>query len=164
MLEIVIKQRLWLCKRDCFAHPYVSTNRPSRCGGSCDFFRFAIFLFQTRCSRGRIPSRPLSAFKPAPKLTVGNGGLSVRRHFDCCNSKTPKEERECLQRARNIRLSSPWWELLRPWCSAVTTPGLFTSHSRVTRSMITTTWHSSVDASFSSKSNSYHRKLWQGCW
>lgn len=90
---------------------------------SRDFFRFAIFLRYTGPPAGSCP--PLCAFNLSKRWRWAQG-----RTFDegtqssprsCCRGE--KKVQECpLTRAPSTRLSSPWWEPLRPWSSAVTSP------------------------------------------
>lgn len=99
-----------------------------RDGWSRDFSRFAIFLFYTGVPAGRVIFAVLTVFflKTCREQTVGQGTPPRKEKIVCpvaLLSPREREARECLlRRAPSTRLSSLWWEPLRPWSSAVTTP------------------------------------------
>lgn len=86
-------------------------------------FPFRHFPPLHRSSRWQLP--PLCAlnlskrWRWAQRWTFHKGTQSSPR--SCCRGE--KKVQECpLTRAPSTRLSSPWWEPLRPWSSAVTSP------------------------------------------
>lgn len=99
----------------------VHTNGSFRNGWSRDFFRFAIFLLYTGALAGRYVVAPSQRFN----LSKADGGQRGKQKEESlpCSCITPRKVQECLlMRAPSTRLSSQWWEPLRPWSSAVTTP------------------------------------------
>lgn len=109
-------------------HPRVRTNGSFRDGSSCDFFRFAIFLFCTGAAVDSYVVAFLSVFNLS-RAHCGKQGTPPQKEDSLpCSCIAPRKERECpLTRAPSTRLSSLWWEPLRPWSSAVTTPSSDTS-------------------------------------